>query len=83
MITISLAEDWLTPCQITLGLNSNTALTGQIMTFLYFYTLFPVSTVPMTPWIPQVHCILQCTGALHMLTPAQTVCVVCAPHLRR
>ena len=26
---------------------------------------------------------MHCTGALHMLTPAQTVCVVCAPHLRR
>ena len=26
MITISLAEDWLTPCQITLGLSSNKAL---------------------------------------------------------
>ena len=25
MITISLAEDWLTPCQITLGLSSDKA----------------------------------------------------------
>ena len=40
----------------------------------------------LTPLIPKVHCryiAMHCTGALHMLTPAQTVCVVCAPHLRR